>query len=369
MTALPSMGPLPRDELAEWSDAALGPEITEAALPLSALPWPGRSVRPRSLGGAEQRVFVRTTRSASTMATSEAVYIHGLAGASPNWTPLAGLLAQQATGYAPDLPGCGRSDPPRGGDYSVAEQIRVLAALIGEIASGPVHLVGNSLGGFLATHLAAAHPRLIRSLTLISPAVPDFRLTKDRGADYRLAALLVPGLVDLIEPMMLNIPADQRVRGMVDLCFGDASGVTVDDYAAATAEYHWRTELPWTQRAVLQQLRELMKSYLSPRYPSYWRAASRVTVPVLVVWGTRDRLVDVRLAHRTVDAFSRARLLVLPGVGHVAQMEAPVPTARAMATLWSEVDGVPVPVQTPTPAVAGETAGAPIEQDSPAMAT
>jgi len=329
-------GPAPRDELAAWTTAALGPELATAALPMSALPWPGRLVTP---GPDEQAVFVRTTLSEEgPPPQAEAFYIHGLAGAAANWTALAGLLAPLATGYAPDLPGSGRSDPPRQGDYSVTEQVRVLAALIRTTAQGPVHLVGNSLGGFVSTMLAARHPELFRSLTLISPAVPDFRLTRDRGADSRLAALLAPGLGRLVEPRMAGIPADQRVRGMVDVCFGDPSAVSEDDSVAAATEYAWRADLPWGQRAVLEQLRELIKAYVTPERRSYWASARRVRIPTLVVWGTRDRLVDVRLAERTAAAFPDSRLLVLAGVGHVAQMEAPGPVARAVAALWAGSD-------------------------------
>lgn len=318
----------------------MGPEFAVAALPMSALPWPGRLVVPGDPDGGEQAVFVRTSRSTEMPAPAdEVVYVHGLAGASANWTSLAGLLAPTASGYAVDLPGCGRSDPPRQGDYSVREQVRVSAAVIREVARGPVHLVGNSLGGYVCTMLAARHPELVRSLTLISPAVPDVRLTRDRGADARLAALLAPGLGRWVEPRMRAIPADQRVRGMVALCFGDPSVVTDEDSAIAAVEYAWRSELPWSQRAVLEQLRELMKGYLARTHRSYWAAAANVTVPTLVVWGTRDRLVDVRLAQRTAEVFPSSRVLVLAGVGHVAQMEAPGPVARAMKALWSECDG------------------------------
>ena len=332
--------PVDRDELAAWTTAALGPELATAALPMSALPWPGQLVTPGGPDGGEQSVFVRTTRSdAAGQPPAEALYVHGLAGAAANWTALAGLLSPLATGYAPDLPGSGRSDPPRQGDYSVAEQVRVLAAVVREVAHGPVHLVGNSLGGFVSTMLAAQHPELFRSLTLISPAVPDFRLTRDRGADSRLAALLAPGLSRWVEPRMMAIPAEQRVRGMVELCFGEPSAVPAADGVAAVAEYAWRADLPWAQRAVLEQLRELIKAYIAPRARSYWASAEQVRMPALVVWGTRDRLVDVRLAQRTAAAFPRSSVLVLAGVGHVAQMEAPVPVARAMSVLWAESAG------------------------------
>ena len=59
--------------------------------------------------------------------------------------------------------------------------------------------------------------------------------------------------------------------------------------------------------------------------------------PTLVVWGDRDRLVAPRLAARTAAAIPGARLLMLPGVGHVAQIEAPETVARAVAALWDEV--------------------------------
>ena len=63
-------------------------------------------------------------------------------------------------------------------------------------------------------------------------------------------------------------------------------------------------------------------------------AAARVQAPTLVVWGERDRLVSPRLAARTAAAIPGARLLMLPGVGHVAQIEAAETVARAVAALW-----------------------------------
>ena len=67
---------------------------------------------------------------------------------------------------------------------------------------------------------------------------------------------------------------------------------------------------------------------------SAWATAGRVQAPTLVVWGTRDKLVSPRLASRTVASIPRARLLMLDGIGHVAQIEAPEVVARAVAALW-----------------------------------
>jgi pimeloyl-ACP methyl ester carboxylesterase len=57
-----------------------------------------------------------------------------------------------------------------------------------------------------------------------------------------------------------------------------------------------------------------------------------------VVWGNRDRLMSPRLAVRTAAAFPRGRLLALPGVGHIPQIERPVTVARAVLGMWRAVD-------------------------------
>jgi pimeloyl-ACP methyl ester carboxylesterase len=69
-----------------------------------------------------------------------------------------------------------------------------------------------------------------------------------------------------------------------------------------------------------------------------WTLGPLVTAPSLVVWGTHDRLVSVRKARRTAELLPKGRLLVLPGTGHVAQMERPVTVARAVVGMWDAVN-------------------------------
>src|SRR6478609_8982577 len=122
-------------------------------LPSSAAPlpaWPGESLPVR--GG---EVFVRRTPWAGVEGSprERALYVHGLGGASTNWTDLAGLLAVRLDGWALDLPGFGRSQPPRRARYSVQGHVRAVIDVLehvrdqpGDAAGRPVHLVGNSLG-------------------------------------------------------------------------------------------------------------------------------------------------------------------------------------------------------------------------------
>ena len=69
-----------------------------------------------------------------------------------------------------------------------------------------------------------------------------------------------------------------------------------------------------------------------------WARAATVEPPVLLVWGAKDRLVDVALAPRAAATFPDARLLVLHDVGHVAQMERPEVVARAFLGMLDELE-------------------------------
>src|SRR5262245_49271757 len=105
-------------------------------------PWPGESV---VLDGSA--TFVRRTP-ARSRAAAPALYLHGLGGSSLNWTDLAFLLAARFEGEAIDLPGFGFSDPGR--RYGVPDVARRVVRWIESARRGPVHLVGNSLGGAIA---------------------------------------------------------------------------------------------------------------------------------------------------------------------------------------------------------------------------
>ena len=331
----PTDGPKARDDLDALSTAVLA-ELDDAMPGVSDDPPPGWTELVDGRG-----VYLRRTphRTDAGGGSPDCWYIHGLAGSSANWTSLSGALASRSTGYLVDLPGHGRSDPPPGGRYSLILDADLLAELIRRRSPGPVHLVANSMGGIIATALAARHPELVATLTLISPAVPDLRLTRDRGADPMLALLMMPGTTAPALRRLASIGSAARARGMGALCYGDPILLTDADYQVAAAELEWRAQLPWGHRATIGALRALLRSYFR-RVGSFWTDAAAVRVPVLVIWGTRDQLVDVRLAQHTATAFQRSTLLILRGVGHTAQMEAPLPTARAIAQLWA-VPGAP----------------------------
>jgi len=315
------------------------------ALPKLLPPWPGAAVPVR--GG---EVFVRTTPWTGPVGgpndgapRERALYVHGLGGASTNWTDLAALLAVRFDGWALDLPGFGRSQPPARHRYSIKGHVRAVidvlehvVALPGEAAGRPVHLLGNSLGGVSSLLAAARRPDLVASLTLISPAMPVYRVPA--AFSRALLLLLLPGVPTLAERRLAVVTPEQNVRAMIRMCFGQPSRVPRERVEQAVQEMRERAGQPWAGRALTRSMRGLITSYLRIGPANAWRAARSLRLPTLVVWGAEDKLVDPALGPRLAAVLPDARLLVLPDVGHVAMLEAPEPTARAVLGMVEELD-------------------------------
>ena len=264
-----------------------------------------------------------------------ALMVHGLGGSSANWTDLVGVLRGHVEAEVVDLPGFGRSAPPADGRYTVGAHARAVIRHLEGSGRGPVHLFGNSLGGAVSTRVAADRPDLVRTLTLVSPALPDLR--PKRGTDPRLPLLLLPGVRTAAARRLAGQTAEERARAVLALCFADPSAVHPQRLAEAVAEVRRRAALPYAEQAFTASLRGLVASYLVRGPGALWERAARVQAPTLLVWGAQDRLVDVGIAPRAAQTFPDARLLVLDGVGHVAQMERPEVVARAFLGMLEQI--------------------------------
>ncbi|HYJ79654.1 MAG TPA: alpha/beta fold hydrolase, partial [Longimicrobiaceae bacterium] len=173
----------------------------------------------------------------------------------------------------PDVIGFGRSHGP-GTLPDVPTLAGVLARWVEGLARGPVHLVGHSMGGHLAIHLAAEHPGLLRRLVLADAAGIPRPLTP--RTLLRLARASAP-------PRRWGDPA------FLPVIWGDA-------LAAG----------PFT---ALRGLSHILRDDVRPLLP-------RITAPTLVVWGARDTLVPLEHGRRMRAKIPGARLLVVQGACH-----------------------------------------------------
>jgi pimeloyl-ACP methyl ester carboxylesterase len=206
-----------------------------------------------------------------------------------------------------------------------------VTSLLDKRGDGPVHLVGNSLGGAVSTRVAARRPDLVRSLTLISPALPDLR---PRLLPLRLAMVTVPGLGRWLVTKMQARPPERRTDASISELFADPGRFRPERRAEAVAEAIRRDRLGYAVDALVGSARSLLTEYTRPGPVSLWQDATRVAAPTLLVHGSHDRLVNPGMAGRAARTFPNCRVVVLANVGHVAMMERPDDVATEMREFW-----------------------------------
>jgi len=321
--------------------------------------WPGELV---SLG--DHQVFVRSVPPGSVPSGSvppgsvpphggePALCVHGLEGSSRNWTDLMDLLRPRLFCDALDLPGFGDSPPRPDGRYDIAALAQTVAALIEARhgvpgRGGSVHLIANSLGGAVAVRLAATRPELIRTLTLISPALPDSRPRLDL---VRFPLLSLPRVGTRLLRRYQALPPESRVADVITTCYCDPRLFPQARFAVEVTELARRDTLGHATAALTGSIRTLTAEFLRVGRHTAWRDAAHVTAPTLVIYGGRDRLVDPRMAGRAARAFADARIVVLPRTGHVGHMEHPAQVAAEIGVL---LDALPANAASPGSVIPG----------------
>ena len=251
--------------------------------------------------------YVRTGRGPAVF------LLHGLASSIYTWKDEIPPLARGHEVVALDLPGFGWSDQPA--DLSFELYPRVVVALMDQLGIARASLVGNSLGGAVASVVAAQYPARVDRLVLIDAAGFNLRAA-DRPAMVRLASHpLAEGFLSRrpLERLLVTVGLRQ--------VFHDDAKVTeerVNEYLAAASR-------PGT----LRSLRSLTASR-SLRPEETEELLRRVTAPTLVVWGGEDLWIPVAHADRFVAAIPGARKVVLPGVGHTPEEESPEEVVRLL---------------------------------------
>lgn len=294
--------------------------------------WPGE-LRTLSTG---RRVFVRHTMPDGDGAGSPAavaepgatplVYVHGLGGSSTNWTALMRELRDDAEQWAIDLPGFGESPP--GDRHTVAEYVADVVAFL-ETFDGPVHLVANSLGGMICVYVASRRPDLVLTLSLVSPAMPQYRLP---WAAQATAFMAVPWLGERILRVAATVPQDKQSDRLATMLFADVALVPVAELTFAAEQRDRWMRQPYADAVLLSALRSIVRHYTRPGRESAWRAAGHILRPTLVIMGARDTLVGAWGRTKWRRALRYARLVYMPNTGHVAMMEHP----RAVAEVIRE---------------------------------
>ena len=146
-----------------------------------------------------------------------------------------------------------------------------------------MHLIGNSLGGAVCVKVAATRPDLIKSLTLVSPALPDSRPRLDL---LRFPVVGLPRVGPrLIRQYQAALPPERRVGAVIATCYSNPGLFPQARFAAEVAELNRRDSLEYAAAALMGSARALTAEFLRKGRHSAWRDVTRVTAPSLVIYG------------------------------------------------------------------------------------
>jgi len=234
--------------------------------------------------------------------------LHGLGAFKVTWVPLLSTFATNHRVIVPDLPGHGGSGKPPA-EYTPRFFANAMTRLMDELDVERAAVVGNSLGGRVALELALRNPSRVAALALLDPALPGFR--------WR--SIVAFTRVIPIELMASPVPLRERWMELaIWLLFAHPGSLPREIHAVAAREFVRIYREPAARMAFLSALRHLVTERPDP----FFASLHRIRQPALVIFGDRDRLVPPRLGVRSVQQLPDARLVVLPGVGHVPQIEA-----------------------------------------------
>jgi|GEM_PF-113030 len=254
------------------------------------------------------------------------VAVHGLEGSAVNWSALAPLLTDRYRVLAPDLAGHGFTRSA-GRGVDVSSNRVLLHRFVEAVAGTRVILMGNSMGGMIALSEAAAAQATVTGLILLDPALPFMPVRPDPAVVMMFLVNMVPGLSQRMLRRRHQYAPEELVAGVLATVCADSSRVppaVVGQHVEVARRRFGYTE---ADREFTLAARSVVSAagYIAGR--PYRCAINSVRCPVLMLHGTLDRLIPVATARIVARAHPDWSLVVLPGVGHVPQLEAPLECA------------------------------------------
>jgi pimeloyl-ACP methyl ester carboxylesterase len=235
------------------------------------------------------------------------VLVHGLGGQWQNWLENIPRIAQERRVIAPDLPGFGLSEMPRE-QISIPGYGRWVEVFFKRVGIERAHLVGNSMGGFVASEVAIQFPQLVDRLVLVSPAgissasvsrAPTLTIGRVAAAlaSYTAAGHRQIARRPVARHAALLFVARHPSKLAPDLAWeGFMKGTGkpgFNDALRASLEYDFRDRL------------------------------GEIACPTLIVWGENDTVIPVRDAQEFERLIEDARKVVMKDTGHVSMAERP----------------------------------------------
>ncbi len=231
------------------------------------------------------------------------VLIHGFGADKENWPKLVKALPEYHY-IIPDLPGFGESTKIESAKYDVVSQVQRLDKFLTQLNLKKFYIAGNSMGGNISGVYAAEYPQKIKGLILVNNA----------GVNSPIKSELFKSLEKGVNPLLVNNREDYNrllefVFVKVPFIPYPIKGVLADR-AAVSRKFNDKIFADITAAPAM----------LEPRF-------SALTMPVLIIWGDKDRLLDVSSVAVLEKGIKNHTSKILKECGHAPMMERPVETA------------------------------------------
>ena len=254
------------------------------------------------------------------------VLIHGSNASLHTWEPWVARLSPTYRIISFDLPAHGLSGPVPSRDYSQAAYVGVTEKLVDQLGLTRFAIAGNSMGGGVAWHYAAAHPDKVAALILVDSVGQPEPGKSSAPIGFRIARI----------PMLRDLLASVLPRRMIEQSLHQSVSVQSIVTPAAVDRYWELLRYPGNRSATMD------------RFAGYKRQddtalLARLTMPVRIVWGREDKLIPVGSAAWFASHLPNARVTILDGIGHLPMEEAPDRALAPVLPLLATVSGSAVP--------------------------
>lgn len=293
--------------------------------------WAGTRVEWLEVAGTRTRLLRRDGNPEGPLV----VLVHGLGGSAPNWLEVMAPLAAIGDVVAFDLQGFGEAAPPRPTAPRPVANARFVATVLHALGADRVVLVGNSMGGLVATLVAGEHPELVDQLVLLCPALPPWApgIRPSRFQISSFGPFLLPGLGSWllrrrVQRLTFEEQYDRMMRGLVP----DPDVIPERMMRVGVANLARVKQLRWRGAAFREATTGLFEHQVGPGRGRTLRAMEQVTADTLYLRGAADPLVlwaTTAMVQRTCPDWTVEEV---DGIGHVPMMEAPEAIAERIVT-------------------------------------